>query len=61
MSPPPPTDVTDLLRELTPQVLAILVRRHGRFDACENAVQEALLAGALTWSTTGCRPTRRAG
>src|SRR5215467_1731251 len=31
----------DLLRDLTPQVLTILVRRYGDFDACEDAVQEA--------------------
>ena len=34
----------DLLRELAPQVLAALVRRYGHFEACEDAVQEALLA-----------------
>ena len=36
----------DLLRRLAPQVLGALVRRYGRFDACEDAVQEALLAAA---------------
>jgi predicted RNA polymerase sigma factor len=36
--------IEDLLRELAPQVLGSLVRRHGQFDACEDAVQEALLA-----------------
>ena len=39
----------DLLRELAPQVLGALVRRHGQLDACEDAVQEALLAAALQW------------
>jgi RNA polymerase sigma factor (sigma-70 family) len=29
------------------------VRRHGRFDACEDAVQEALLAATLQWPKTG--------
>ncbi|MFD1833326.1 RNA polymerase sigma factor [Streptomyces desertarenae] len=43
----------DLLRELAPQVLAALVRRHGAFDACEDAVQEALLAAALQWPEAG--------
>jgi len=43
----------DLLRELAPQVLGTLVRRHGQFDACEDAVQEALLAAALQWAETG--------
>jgi predicted RNA polymerase sigma factor len=39
-----------LLRELAPQVLGALVRRHGRFDACEDAVQEAMLAAVLQWT-----------
>jgi len=30
--------VEDLLRGLAPQVLGTLVRRYGRFDACEDAV-----------------------
>ncbi|MEU5169095.1 RNA polymerase sigma factor [Streptomyces mutomycini] len=45
--------VEDLLRELAPQVLGALVRRHGYFDACEDAVQEALLAAALRWPAEG--------
>ncbi|MER7484485.1 sigma-70 family RNA polymerase sigma factor [Streptomyces sp. NPDC126497] len=45
--------VEDLLRELAPQVLGALVRRHGDFDACEDAVQEALLAAALQWPGAG--------
>jgi RNA polymerase sigma factor (sigma-70 family) len=45
--------IEDLLRELAPQVLGALVRRHGQFDACEDAVQEALLAAALQWAETG--------
>jgi RNA polymerase sigma factor (sigma-70 family) len=45
--------VEDLLRELAPQVLGILVRRHGQFDACEDAVQEALLAAARQWPVDG--------
>jgi RNA polymerase sigma factor (sigma-70 family) len=43
----------DLLRELAPQVLAALVRRFGQFDACEDAVQEALLAAAVQWPGEG--------
>lgn len=50
------TDIEDLLRNLAPRVLGILVRRHGQFDACEDAVQEALLAAALQWPEHG-RPT----
>jgi RNA polymerase sigma factor (sigma-70 family) len=45
--------VEDLLRELAPQVLSVLVRRHGQFDACEDAVQEALLAATLQWPAGG--------
>jgi RNA polymerase sigma factor (sigma-70 family) len=45
--------IDDLLRELAPQVLGILVRKHGRFDACEDAVQEALLAAAQQWPAAG--------
>jgi RNA polymerase sigma factor (sigma-70 family) len=45
--------VEDLLRELAPQVLGILARRYGRFDACEDAVQEALLAAAQQWPADG--------
>jgi RNA polymerase sigma factor (sigma-70 family) len=47
------TRVEDLLRGLAPQVLGTLVRRHGQFDACEDAVQEALLAAALQWPQEG--------
>jgi len=43
----------DLLRELAPQVLGTLVRRHGQFDACEDAVQEALLAATQQWPADG--------
>jgi RNA polymerase sigma factor (sigma-70 family) len=42
-----------LLREAAPRVLATLIRRHGRFDACEDAVQEALLAAAVQWPERG--------
>ncbi|HEY2674483.1 MAG TPA: sigma-70 family RNA polymerase sigma factor [Rugosimonospora sp.] len=45
--------VEDLLRELAPQVLGALVRRYGRFDSCEDAVQEALLQAALAWPAGG--------
>jgi RNA polymerase sigma factor (sigma-70 family) len=50
VSTPP---IEDLLRDLAPQVLGALVRRHGQFDTCEDAVQEALLAAALQWPTDG--------
>jgi RNA polymerase sigma factor (sigma-70 family) len=48
-----PNRVEDLLRELTPQVLGVLVRRFGGFDTCEDAVQEALLAAAMQWPAEG--------
>jgi RNA polymerase sigma factor (sigma-70 family) len=44
-----PGSVEDLLRDLAPQVLGALVRRHGQFHLCEDATQEALLAAALQW------------
>ncbi|TMR93019.1 RNA polymerase sigma factor [Nonomuraea basaltis] len=43
----------DLLRTLAPRVLGVLIRRHGQFDACEDAVQEALLAAATQWPLDG--------
>jgi RNA polymerase sigma factor (sigma-70 family) len=45
--------IEGLLRELAPQVLGTLVRRHGQFDACEDAVQEALLAATVQWPAQG--------
>jgi RNA polymerase sigma factor (sigma-70 family) len=42
-------DVEDLLRELAPQVLAALMRRYDGLDACEDAVQEALLDASAQW------------
>ena len=44
---------TPLLRELAPQVLGIVLRRFRDFAACEDAVQEALLAAAQQWPSTG--------
>jgi RNA polymerase sigma factor (sigma-70 family) len=43
----------DLLRQLAPQILGALVRRYGHFEACEDAVQEALLAAAKQWPEHG--------
>jgi RNA polymerase sigma factor (sigma-70 family) len=48
-----PAEIEGLLRELAPQVLGTLVRRHGDFGTCEDAVQEALLAAALQWPADG--------
>jgi RNA polymerase sigma factor (sigma-70 family) len=43
----------DLLRELAPQVLGVLMRRYGGLDTCEDAVQEALLDAAAQWPASG--------
>jgi len=54
-------DVEDLLlRELAPQVLGTLVRRYARFDICEDAVQEALLAATRQWAERGVPADPRA-
>ena len=42
-----------LVRRLAPEVLAMLVRRYGHFDACEDAVQEALVAASGQWPDEG--------
>jgi RNA polymerase sigma factor (sigma-70 family) len=52
--------VEDLLRELAPQVLGVLVRRYAGLDSCEDAVQEALLDAATQWPTTGTPDNPRA-
>jgi RNA polymerase sigma factor (sigma-70 family) len=43
----------ELLRELAPRVLALVLRRFGNFPAAEDAVQEALAAAALQWPKSG--------
>ncbi|MBD8043885.1 RNA polymerase subunit sigma-24 [Arthrobacter sp. Sa2BUA2] len=40
------------VRTLTPQVIAVLVRRGAGFAAAEDAVQEALIEAVRTWSST---------
>jgi RNA polymerase sigma factor (sigma-70 family) len=47
------TRLPDLLRDCAPQVLAAVVRRFGDFEACEDAVQEALIAAARQWPQIG--------
>jgi RNA polymerase sigma factor (sigma-70 family) len=49
-----------LLRPLAPEVLGLLVRRYGAFGACEDAVQEALLAAVRQWPETGVPENPRA-
>ncbi|MCE7001500.1 sigma-70 family RNA polymerase sigma factor [Kibdelosporangium philippinense] len=46
----------DLLRQLAPQVLGVLVRKYAQFDACEDAVQEALLAASVQWNEVPDNP-----
>ena len=50
----------DLLRELAPSVLGYLARRCGQFDACEDAVQEALLSASEKWPVEGVPDNPRA-
>ncbi|HCT79133.1 MAG TPA: RNA polymerase subunit sigma-24 [Micromonosporaceae bacterium] len=47
------TAVEDLLRDLAPQVLGLLVRRYDDFTDAEDALQEALLAAATQWPIQG--------
>lgn len=46
-------DLGHLLRDLAPQVLGVIARRHDDFAAAEDAVQEALIAAAAQWPETG--------
>ena len=52
--------IEHLLRELTPQVLGIVVRRFRDFAAAEDAVQEASLAAAMQWPRDGLPENPRA-
>jgi RNA polymerase sigma factor (sigma-70 family) len=52
--------IEHLLRELTPQVLGIVVRRFRDFAAAEDAVQEASIAAALQWPRDGVPENPRA-
>ncbi len=49
----PIENVEHLLRELAPQVLGALTRRHGDFAEAEDALQEALIAAAAQWPKQG--------
>lgn len=48
-----PPDINHLLRELAPQVLGVVARKHDDFGAAEDAVQEALIAAAEQWPRDG--------
>jgi RNA polymerase sigma factor (sigma-70 family) len=53
-------DTQRLLRDLTPAVLGVLVRRYRDFAGCEDAVQEALVAAARQWPDAGLPDNPRA-
>jgi predicted RNA polymerase sigma factor len=53
-------ELSSLLRDLAPRVLAAMLRRGGSFDTCEDAVQDALLAAATQWPAEGL-PANPAG
>lgn len=57
-----PAAAEDLLRELAPQVLAVLLRRHGyrQFHLCEDAVQDAMLDAITQWPSSGQPASPRA-
>jgi predicted RNA polymerase sigma factor len=46
-------DAERLLRDIAPQVLGAVLRRFRDFTACEDAVQEALIAAAVQWPREG--------
>jgi predicted RNA polymerase sigma factor len=48
-----PGQIEALVRELAPGVLGTLVRRHRDFEACEDALQEALLSASVQWAKEG--------
>ena len=49
-----------MLRELTPQVVGLVVRRFRDFDAAEDAVQEASIAAVMRWPRDGVPDNPRA-
>jgi RNA polymerase sigma factor (sigma-70 family) len=57
---PRESDALHLLRELAPQVLGAVARRHGDWADAEDAVQEALIAAATQWPVAGI-PTNPRG
>ena len=52
--------IGELLRELTPQVLGLVVRRFRDFGAAEDAVQEASIAAMMQWPRDGVPDNPRA-
>jgi RNA polymerase sigma factor (sigma-70 family) len=55
-----PERCAELARPLAPEVLGWLVRRYGAFGACEDAVQEAMLAAVTRWPAAGVPENPRA-
>ncbi len=53
-------EIDDLLRDITPQVLATLLRRHRQFELCEDAVQDALVEATAAWPERGLPDNPRA-
>ncbi|WP_448006071.1 RNA polymerase sigma factor [Agromyces bauzanensis] len=54
------TDAVRALRDAAPSALAVLVRRYGDFEDCEDAVQEALIAASDQWPRDGVPDSPRA-
>ncbi|MDQ0893412.1 RNA polymerase sigma factor [Agromyces ramosus] len=56
----PDADAVRALRDAAPSALAVLVRRYGDFAACEDAMQEALIAASAQWPIEGVPDSPRA-
>lgn len=54
------SDAVRALRDAAPSALAVLVRRYGDFEACEDAMQEALIAASAQWPREGVPDSPRA-
>ena len=54
------SDAVRALRDAAPSALAVLVRRYGDFEACEDAMQEALIAASAQWPLDGVPDSPRA-
>ena len=52
--------IDQLLRDLTPQVLAVLVRRTGDFSSAEDAMQESAICAIRAWEREGIPSNPRA-
>lgn len=54
------SDAVRALRDAAPSALAVLVRRYGDFESCEDAMQEALIAASAQWPRDGVPDSPRA-